>query len=228
MHKDEIVGRVRNALAHEPGLEAPNIMVTFLGPEVALGGIVDSAKQALLAVEAARQAVPEVPIENDLTVAESHHDHGHRDLVEAVQAVVAATVARLQDSALQVNVEVVGGGVVRLHGKCSTHAQRLDLVVAVLPIPGVRDVRADGLRVARAATPTHLPGAQEDTRLEREIRLAFGGAQLPVPNLQILVKGGEAHISGYVAFLDQQVSIGRVARQVRGIIRVHNKVTLLP
>lgn len=75
---NEVIGQVRDALAHDPRLDAPQITITFLGDAVSLAGVVDSPEAVERAGAIAKRAAPGIAIDNGLTVGE-RHDHAPVD-----------------------------------------------------------------------------------------------------------------------------------------------------
>jgi len=72
IQEQEIIGQVRDALAHDPKLDAPKITITFLGDAVSLAGVLDTPEAVERAGLLAKRAAPGVAIDNGLTVGPSH------------------------------------------------------------------------------------------------------------------------------------------------------------
>lgn len=230
---NEVIGQVRQALAHDPQLKAPRITITMLGDSLALSGVLDTPEEVMRAEHVARQAAPGVAIDNSLTVGMSQHGGdtvnlpheksrpGWKDAelqADASKRLMTAYDA-LTNRIGNVGVEVVNG-LAHLQGAVSTVKDRMALIEAVGRTPGLKRVIADGLEVAPF-------GTADDIRLGN---LAAEKLQHLAPDLSaqvsVDVRNRSAFMIGSVRTFEDRVRAEDVLAVVPGIKHIHNELKL--
>lgn len=181
-----IVGKVRRALTMEPRVDATQIRISLIGGDLLLSGIVDDAAQAATAERLARQAAPEVAIDNSLTVGGLKRSDG--GLKRQVDAAFQAMPERLAAEAANVGAEV-RRGTAYLQGTCASLAQRTAYIVAASGVNGVGAVDADRLTIAPSDDDPARLGARAWQALQRE------APQLAI-HVAIMMHGRSARLEG--------------------------------
>jgi osmotically-inducible protein OsmY len=215
---DDIIGKVRHALALEPRVDAPRITITMIGPELALSGVLDSPEAVRVAGDVAREAAPGVPIDNGLAVAEGRHGRTRGDLAKRAVEAFEAALERLGGRPARGGVEVTAQGEARLHGSCSTTADRRALIEAVGEVEGLREVDPSDLRVA------HF-GTADDIRLGNlaEEALMLLGPELPGA-VKVDVRDRVAHVRGSVREEQDRRQAIAAIEAVPGIARIVDRL----
>jgi osmotically-inducible protein OsmY len=233
LRENEVVGQVRQALAHDPKLDAPRITITMLGDALALSGVLDTQEEVLRAEQVARSAAPGVAIDNSLTVSMSqhggntygmagesrHHGWQNSELQPDAERRLMAAYDALRNPVGNVGVEVVNG-IAHVQGSVATVKERLALISAVAETPGLKRVIADSLEVAPF-------GTADDIRLGN---LAIEKLQAIAPDLSaqitLDVRNRSAFLIGSVRTLQDRMRAEDAVSEVPGIAQVHNDLRL--
>lgn len=219
---DDVVGRVRHALALEPRVPATRITIMMIGPDLSLSGILDSPEAVSLAEEVARKAAPGTPIDNGLTVAEVPHGRAHGHLPELAAQALEYALEQLGGRPARASVEVTAHGKAVLHGQCSTAADRELLRDSVRSVRGLREVIVDDLHVAWFTFSDDVMPAGLARGQLREI--------LPevADNVLIDVRERVAFLRGIVRTAYEHQRIVSLIRSIPGIERVVDHLQLSP
>lgn len=219
LRQEEVIGRVRRALALEPTLAAPRIMITMLDAStVALAGVLDDPGQVHRAEQVARQAAHGLNVDNGLTVSSTRQavvddTHIGRLAAEALAAAIDTILAR----PVRASVEVING-LAHLRGACSTAKDRRVLIDSVARVPGLQAVIADGLEVAPFGSADDIQlGNLAEERLRREAPDLAG----PV---RVRVHERSAHLSGRVRNPREASRAVDVVMRQPGIKHVHSEL----
>jgi osmotically-inducible protein OsmY len=151
-----------------------------------------------------------------LTVAIGPHGRTGGELARLAAEAFERTVEGL-GRPVRGGVEVTEQGLARLHGNCSTAADRRALIEAVSAVPGLRDVDASDLRVAWF-------GTADDIRLGNIAETALIRTDPELGTIRVDVRDRTAHVRGNVREEQDRRRAIQVIEGVAGITRVIDRI----
>ncbi len=214
----ELIGAVLHCLARDGRVNPADVIhVTAENGVVRLTGTVQSAAQKHAAEEAARQ-VPDLVVENDLTVAMEG------EIADAeLQAGVMAALAGSPELVARVGCRV-DDGIVTLVGHVQDAAQEDEAMRVAGAVKGVKQV-VSALEIA-AVAPDETALPIDDATLVGKLAEALARAGVTVRDHEFRVDQGVATLHGRVASEKERRRAGAIAAAVEGIRAVHNRLII--
>jgi osmotically-inducible protein OsmY len=207
----ELQDQVQHALRFEAGAEAAVVGVSVQEGVVTLSGSFDSVSE-LQAIEEAVLHVPEaLDVVNDLHVLPV--ERPMPDDAETARAVRSALVTCLGAPHTGVKASV-SHGVVTLHGSVESWQEAASAEEAVGAVAGVQDVFE--------VLDVHEPVIDAAT-LRAEVRAAIEARRaLPVSDLDVMFKDGEATVGGAIYSVAERKLIVDILRRTPGVKSVND------
>jgi osmotically-inducible protein OsmY len=231
-------GKVKSAFALSKRLSAYAIEVDTSQGTVRLTGQVPSEIEKELATSVAKDTTGVAQVDNQLRVepgvqpSEASRRESARVMDLEIRADLRERLAaspELKDKNLQIGVQ---DRVVTLTGQVEMPQQKAGAEQLARAIPNVAGV-VNNLAVGdAAAAQTEVPGVTEsaakDRELEKQVLFAFFGERDNFANAGAIRAEARDTLTGPVASRAERALAERITREVSGVRRVNNQLTLVP
>jgi len=202
-HDEYLEKEVKDALLAQTDSAGIEIQVSAQDGKVRLTGVVDALSHKSAAEEIVRKIPGVRRIENDIIVADEEM-RGDKDLEETVTSRLAGVPEYSRIGAQ------VRKGVVTLLGDARTYEDLDGAVRLVEGIPGVREVRPEGVKVG-------VGEEEDDADVSRAALRLLDQMGYDRDQFQVYCADGVLHVKGIVPAREDRTRIKTALRGIRGV-----------